>query len=325
MLLPHLAALAVPDRPEGLPERSDLDPRGAEEQLVAVGAQVAPALAPPAAAPQRHRVGGQRQVGPARPGPAPGKARASDKSRFMPYSIFAITSPAADRAALLDPELADLAGAVRGDLVLHLHRLDHADQGALLDLVPFFTATFRTVPWIGETSVSVALAPAAPAPARSRLRRAAQPGGGARVRGRTRGADHLDAVEAPVDLDLVVALGGSFGLGALLRPGPAAGDASGDGASDFSHLRSPSRSRHVSASRPLLGGEDRPVERDQGHEPADLVLAQGPQHPRRRPLAIDVPDDQLGDHRVIERGHLRAGDRRPSRPARPARPARDRR
>ena len=41
---------------------------------------------------------------------------------------------AGDRRALDDVQLLDLAGAVGGDLVLHLHRLDHADQVALGDL-----------------------------------------------------------------------------------------------------------------------------------------------------------------------------------------------
>ena len=42
----------------------------------------------------------------------------------------------ADRGALGDAQLLDLAGAVRGDLVLHLHRLDHADHGARVHLLP---------------------------------------------------------------------------------------------------------------------------------------------------------------------------------------------
>src|SRR5829696_625257 len=42
--------------------------------------------------------------------------------------------PARYRRALDHVQLLDLAGAVSGDLVLHLHRLDHADQIALGDL-----------------------------------------------------------------------------------------------------------------------------------------------------------------------------------------------
>ena len=59
--------------------------------------------------------------------------------------------------------------------------------------------------------------------------------------------------------------------------------------------------------RPLLGGEDRLVEGDQGGQAADLVFAQRAQHPPRRVLAVDVPDDQLGHHRVVHRRHLGAG------------------
>ena len=43
-------------------------------------------------------------------------------------------SPALTAAPSVDVERGDFAGAVGGDLVLHLHRLDHADQVALGDL-----------------------------------------------------------------------------------------------------------------------------------------------------------------------------------------------
>ena len=39
----------------------------------------------------------------------------------------------------------------------------------------------------------------------------------------------------------------------------------------------------------------------------DLVLAQRPEHALRGLLAVDVPDDQLGDHRVVHRRDLGAG------------------
>ena len=39
---------------------------------------------------------------------------------------------------------------------------------------------------------------------------------------------------------------------------------------------------------------------------ADPKLAQRTDHPRRRLRAVDVPDDQLGDHRVVHRRDLRA-------------------
>src|SRR4029079_15567891 len=61
------------------------------------------------------------------------------------------------------------------------------------------------------------------------------------------------------------------------------------------------------ALRPLLGREDRLVERDQGRQALDAVLAERADHPPRRLLAVDVPGDQLGDHRVVEGSHLAAG------------------
>src|SRR5215207_5533851 len=66
------AALAVPHHPEGLAQRTDLGPRRAQHQLLAEEADVAPALARLAVAPQRHRTGGEGQVGPVAPRPAPG-------------------------------------------------------------------------------------------------------------------------------------------------------------------------------------------------------------------------------------------------------------
>src|SRR4051812_17230073 len=51
-----------------------------------------------------------------------------------------------DRLALLDGELRDLAGLVGGDLVLHLHRLDDADQLALLNLLTLLDEDLPHVP-----------------------------------------------------------------------------------------------------------------------------------------------------------------------------------
>ena len=100
---PHLAAagaqrragvvaapLAVPEHPERLAERADLGPRGAEHQLLAEDADVAPALAGLAVAAQRHRAGGQGQVGPVGPRPAP-----RDLSRVHRLTVLA------DRSASL--------------------------------------------------------------------------------------------------------------------------------------------------------------------------------------------------------------------------------
>ncbi len=63
---------AIPEHPEGLTQHPDLGLRRAEHQLLAVEADVAPPLAQAAFAPQRHRAGGQRQVGTSRPRAAPG-------------------------------------------------------------------------------------------------------------------------------------------------------------------------------------------------------------------------------------------------------------
>src|SRR6266540_275954 len=50
-VLPHLPPLPIPDQPERLTERAHLDSRGAEQELVGEGPDVAPPLAPRAAAP----------------------------------------------------------------------------------------------------------------------------------------------------------------------------------------------------------------------------------------------------------------------------------
>src|SRR5918995_1524760 len=84
-----------------------------------------------------------------------------------------------NRAALGHPELLDRAGARRGDLVLHLHGLDHADQRA------------------GRAAAaSAVLLLAARSVAHCR---------GSAV-GRRGVADHLDVEAATGDLDRVVAL-----------------------------------------------------------------------------------------------------------------------
>ena len=48
------------------------------------------------------------------------------------------------------------------------------------------------------------------------------------------------------------------------------------------------------------------MEGDQRGQAAGVVFAERPQHAPSRLLAIDVPDDQLGDHRVVHRRHLGA-------------------
>ena len=46
--------------------------------------------------------------------------------------------------------------------------------------------------------------------------------------------------------------------------------------------------------------EQRAMEAEQRRRPFDAELGERAKHPRDRPLAVDVVDDQLGDHRVVE-------------------------
>ena len=50
--------------------------------------------------------------------------------------------------------------------------------------------------------------------------------------------------------------------------------------------------------------EERTVEAEQGRRPLDPELGEGAQHASDRAVAIDVVDDQLRDHRVVEPAHL---------------------
>lgn len=60
---------------------------------------------------------------------------------------------ARDRVADLDHQVGDLAGLVRGDLVFHLHGLDHADQVALGDFSrTFFDLDLEDRPWSGVSA-----------------------------------------------------------------------------------------------------------------------------------------------------------------------------
>ena len=168
---------------------------------------------------------------------------------------------------------------------------------------PSSTGTLKTLPCSGRDRSSLPEA-AAPPPARSRAAAAcaARPRGSP-LRRADRLPDHLDVEELAADLDLVAALGLAV-LGGLLV---ARGAGAVSGASDLSQSGSSVRSRQVSPFAHCFGGEQRLVEGDERGEPADLVLAQRPQHPGRRLLAVEVPDDQLGEHRVVHRGHLGAG------------------
>ena len=60
------------------------------------------------------------------------------------------------------------------------------------------------------------------------------------------------------------------------------------------------------ALRPLLGGQQRAMKRDERLETLDLVLGERAQHARRGLLAVGVPDDELGHHRVVHRRDLAA-------------------
>ena len=215
---------------------------------------------------------------------------------------------------------------VGGDLVLHLHRLDDAEELALLDgRRPARRAPSTCCPAAARRASSAPPPPLAAcalarwAPSRARRRRGA-----------------VAAAPPPP------ANGGADDLArrsACRRPRPcrsarpsrassssSAGVAGASGtASVFSHALSSIRSRQVSPSRPLLGRQQRLVERDQRLQALDLVLAQRAQHALRGLLAVGVPDDQLGDHRVVHRRDLAARARRPSRRARPGPPARGRR
>ena len=46
------------------------------------------------------------------------------------------------------------------------------------------------------------------------------------------------------------------------------------------------------------------MERDERADALELELPQRADHPPGRALAVDVPDDQLGDHRVVQRCDL---------------------
>src|SRR2546423_8359699 len=59
------------------------------------------------------------------------------------------------------------------------------------------------------------------------------------------------------------------------------------------------------AAREARMVEERPVEADQGRDPADLELLEGAKHAPPRVVAIDAVDDQLRHEWVVEPGDLR--------------------
>ena len=225
------------------------------------------------------------------------RARGRRRRRLMT----AMQGAGVDRLALLDGSFCDRAGLVGGDLVLHLHRLDDADELALLDLVALLdehlphVALQRGDELVGAAAAAAGLALAALGGPRGRGRAAAA----ATAPPANGGADDLD-VEAPAgDLDGVVLLdrlGASSSAGAR---------ACGEG----ERLQPRLVLEQVAAGLalgPLLGRQQRLVERDQRLEALDLVLAERAQHARGGLLAVGVPDDQLGDHRVVHRRDLAA-------------------
>ena len=117
-------------------------------------------------------------------------------------SMTASTSPLRTSVALGDRQLGDDAGLVRGDLVLHLHRLDDRDERRpRRPSGPARPATFQTLPCIGEASVSLprrGALRASSASARARLRGGA---GAAPLAARRGGADDAHVEPAPGDLD----------------------------------------------------------------------------------------------------------------------------
>ena len=110
---------------------------------------------------------------------ASGSACATDVSaqRGLVVQDEADHLPARDRVPGCDRQAGDPPGAVGDDLVLHLHRLDDADDLPVSISSPSATSTFSTVPCIGVTTASLP-APPGPWAARSRRRRASSAQGG---------------------------------------------------------------------------------------------------------------------------------------------------
>ena len=121
------------------------------------------------------------------------------------YSMTARTSPLETAAPSATFSAVDLAGAVGGDLVLHLHRLDHADQVALGDLGALLDGDFedRALQRRGQRLARGARRRRRPCARASAACLPPAAGGGAPPADGL--ADHLDVEELAGDLDLVVA------------------------------------------------------------------------------------------------------------------------
>ncbi len=223
-----------------------------------------------------------------------------------------------DRAALGNRQLLHLAASVRGDLVLHLHRLDDRDERALLDLGALRDGDAQDRPLkrrdeLLRTGAAGARGPLAalrglascarparcrsPSPRRrSRLRRS----GARRPRPHTRAPRATRRPPAPA------------------RPGPAARTAGATPCPRSGRGRSPRCCHWRVASSPLWNGISERTPSSRNSDSARSIRARGV-------VAVDVPDDQLRHHRVVQRRDLRARSRRPSRRGRRDRTARRRR
>src|SRR4051794_6425179 len=242
---------------------------------------------------------GRRRAGPRRSRPRP-SPRARRRAPLGLGGDAGDGGAGLDGLALLHEELLELPGLVGRDLVLHLHRLDDAEELALLDALALLHEDLPHVPLQrGLEQVGAAGAPARALGA-LRLRRGARAVGGGPGRGGRDGlAAHLHVEALPAHLDLVrelldrlavVVLGG-HGLREreLLQPVPVLDQVAAG-------LR----------VRPLVRGHDRLVERDEGLEVLDHVLAERPEHASCGLLAVGVPDDELRDHRVVHGRDLAA-------------------
>ena len=202
------------------------------------------------------------------------------------------TSPVPTPSPGFDPDLGDRAGHLGVDVVLHLHRLEHEDRLAGLDRVADATSTFTIVPCIGALTVPSPVAPrcratpcsvgAGRAPRRHaapRARRAATPSpcsGGRRPR------------PAPC-----ARRASSAPSGAGMRDGARSPAANVANASLVDFVLDPLG--RVGDGAELGCVEQREVRGDRRAHALDLELAERPEHPLDRAVAIGRPHDQLAD------------------------------
>ena len=182
----------------------------------------------------------------------------------------------------------------RGDLVLHLHRLDDADHLAELDEIAVgnphlqHRALHRARNVVGAARACAGRRPLPPAPGERAVRRL--------------GHVHLHLDAAAVDLRERHTLDG--------LPRGRRGAPHGLGRELLGAQR-----EQLGLDEPEAGlaglearvREERLVEADQRLHAADLELAERAEHAPDRVLAVGAANDQLGDHRVVERRDLRPG------------------